>query len=79
MDPANFTITGTWRSVEDGQEFEAVARTNDKAKRVVAKATGHASFNNLDVLRTLLGVDGRATLEASVTGACRQLALVFPG
>jgi hypothetical protein len=78
MNEIDFEIWGAWRSVVDGQEYEAVAKTK-RSKRVIARATGHLSLDTEDALDRTFGEAGRAAVEASINDACKQLALRFPG
>jgi hypothetical protein len=79
MDRNTFTIQGTWRALPEGQEYEAVAKTNDKAKRFLARATAHVSLDTGDALDRAFGSEGRRAIEASTNNTCEQLALGFPG
>ncbi|HXX66055.1 MAG TPA: hypothetical protein VEK07_02680 [Polyangiaceae bacterium] len=78
MNESDFEVTGAWRAAADGQEYEAVARTK-KSKRIIARATGHASLDTADALDKMLGPGGRAEVEKAVKNTCKQLALKFPG
>ena len=77
MDPKDFTIIGAWRSVAEGQVYEAQAKT--KAGRIIARTNAYASLDTAADLDKMLGATGRKAVEDSVNETCRQLALKFPG
>lgn len=78
MNANDFGIHGTWQSVQDGQEYEAVAKTKESG-RIIARATAHLSLDTADALDQAYGSTGRAAIESAVNDTCGQLALGFPG
>ncbi len=77
MDRNNYNMESGWRPTEEGQMFEAVARTND-SKRVIARATANLSVTVGVAFRDLYGPEGIAEVERSIRNVCEQLADGFP-
>lgn len=77
MDKSKYEIKKEWRTTADGQVFEARAITK-KAKRIIARATGHLPLDTGADLRTYYGEDGMRAVEDSITETCDLLAADFP-
>jgi hypothetical protein len=79
MDASKFNVTGSWQKASDGHVYEAVARTADKAKRVVAATRAHLPVDVAHDIDHYLGAEGVKAIEQSVNDTCKRLAEGAPG